>query len=96
MSDTLNIPQLAKLAELAINDEQSTLLQAELASIFDMINVLGQHDTTGVMPLSHPLDQTQPLRTDQVTEVDQRQLLQDNAPAVDAGLFMVPQFIETE
>ena len=46
--------------------------------------------------MSHPLDLSQPLRKDKVTEKDDRKNLQKNAPSTRAGLFMVPKVIEVE
>jgi aspartyl-tRNA(Asn)/glutamyl-tRNA(Gln) amidotransferase subunit C len=44
--------------------------------------------------MAHPLDERQRLRADVVTEADQRALLQQNAAAVDQGLYLVPRVIE--
>jgi aspartyl-tRNA(Asn)/glutamyl-tRNA(Gln) amidotransferase subunit C len=44
--------------------------------------------------MAHPLDRTQRLRVDEVTETDQHELFQQNAPRVEAGLYLVPKVIE--
>jgi aspartyl-tRNA(Asn)/glutamyl-tRNA(Gln) amidotransferase subunit C len=45
--------------------------------------------------MAHPLaDQVQRLRPDAVTETDQRDKFQHNAPSVAAGLYLVPKVIE--
>jgi len=46
------------------------------------------------VPLAHPLDATQRLREDDVSEVVDRAALQAIAPAVEAGLYLVPKVIE--
>ena len=51
-------------------------------------------DTSGVVPMAHPLDAHQRLRPDEVTETDQRELFQAGAPLVEAGLYLVPKVIE--
>ena len=51
-------------------------------------------DTAGVTPMAHPLEMAQRLRVDQVSETDQRDRYQSNAPAVERGLFLVPKVIE--
>ena len=51
-------------------------------------------DTRAVAPLAHPFDAVQRLRADEVTEVDQRDYLQRNAPATQDGLYLVPKVIE--
>jgi aspartyl-tRNA(Asn)/glutamyl-tRNA(Gln) amidotransferase subunit C len=45
--------------------------------------------------MAHPLaDQVQRLRPDTVTETDQHEKFQRNAPSVAAGLYLVPKVIE--
>ncbi len=51
-------------------------------------------DTTGIEPLAHPLETTQRLRADEVTERNQRDAYQAIAPAVENGLYLVPRVIE--
>jgi aspartyl-tRNA(Asn)/glutamyl-tRNA(Gln) amidotransferase subunit C len=55
-------------------------------------------DTSGVEPLYTPLSAVQDvalrLREDVVTETDQRERNQASAPAVEAGLFLVPRVVE--
>jgi aspartyl-tRNA(Asn)/glutamyl-tRNA(Gln) amidotransferase subunit C len=51
-------------------------------------------DTKGIVPMSHSQDVTQRLREDVVTEINQRELFQSIAPAVEGGLYLVPKVIE--
>jgi aspartyl-tRNA(Asn)/glutamyl-tRNA(Gln) amidotransferase subunit C len=51
-------------------------------------------DTTGVVPMSHPLDAVQRLRPDVVRESDQREVFQRIAPDTQDGLYLVPRVIE--
>ena len=44
--------------------------------------------------MAHPLDAVQRLRADVVTEANQREMFQSIAPAVQDGLYLVPQVIE--
>jgi aspartyl-tRNA(Asn)/glutamyl-tRNA(Gln) amidotransferase subunit C len=45
--------------------------------------------------MAHPLeDQVQRLRPDEPTEADRRERYQQNAPRVEAGLYIVPKVIE--
>ena len=61
MNDTtLNISYLAKLAQIAINEDQTRLLRDELSDILAMIDQLQQINTDDIMPLANPLDQNQP------------------------------------
>ena len=44
--------------------------------------------------MSHPLNLSQPTRKDEVTETNEREKMQGNAPLVQSGLFLVPKVIE--
>jgi aspartyl-tRNA(Asn)/glutamyl-tRNA(Gln) amidotransferase subunit C len=44
--------------------------------------------------MAHPLDTSQRLRPDEVTEKDDHELFQQNAAAVEAGLYLVPKVID--
>ena len=46
--------------------------------------------------MSHPLNISQPLRKDEVTEENQRESLQEGSPHTKAGLFLVPKVIDKE
>ena len=62
--------------------------------VLGLIDQLRAADTAGVAPLAHPLDATQRLRDDAVSETVDRDALQTIAPAVEAGLYLVPKVIE--
>ena len=67
---------------------------AKLSDIVDLVSQLEAEDTTDVVPMAHPLDQTQKLRSDQITETDKHQLYQKNASLVEEDLYLVPKVIE--
>lgn len=93
-----DLKRLAGLARIAVTGEEIAALQNQLNGIFGLIDELQAVDTTGIEPLSHPLDVVSPmsqrLRVDAVTELDQRGANMANAPARENGLFLVPKVIE--
>ncbi|MGS2717694.1 Asp-tRNA(Asn)/Glu-tRNA(Gln) amidotransferase subunit GatC [Eionea flava] len=89
-----DITALAHLARININDDLIDNVTDNINNILGLVDQLQQANTDGVEPMSHPLDATQRLRQDNVTEKDQREALQANAPATESGLFLVPQVIE--
>ncbi|MDX2219015.1 MAG: Asp-tRNA(Asn)/Glu-tRNA(Gln) amidotransferase subunit GatC [Burkholderiales bacterium] len=93
-----DVRRIAHLARLALSDtEGDTDVEAargQLNGIFAMIETLRAVDTTGVAPMSHAVDMSQPLRPDVVTEPDLRDKYQAIAPAVENGLYLVPKVIE--
>ena len=92
--DRRDVENIAHLARLALAEEDVPRYVRELSSILDLVQQLQQVDTTGVPPMAHPLDATQRLRADQVTETNQRELFQSIAPQTEAGLYLVPKVIE--
>ena len=67
---------------------------AQLNDVFGVIEKLQSVDTTGVEPMTHARDLVLRLREDVVTESDRRDDYQASAPAVQDGLYLVPQVIE--
>ena len=65
----------------------------ELSTILAFVEQMNAVNTRGVVPMAHPLDMTQPLRADVVTEPDRRDEYQASAPAVRDGLYIVPKVI---
>lgn len=89
------VSDIAKLARLEISAEQKTALSGSLSAILDLVEQLQNADTSDVTPMAHPLTgMSQRLRADAVTEVNDRETFQSTAPAVEAGLYLVPKVIE--
>ncbi|GAA0579928.1 Asp-tRNA(Asn)/Glu-tRNA(Gln) amidotransferase subunit GatC [Halomonas salifodinae] len=89
-----HVQRAAHLARLALDDADADRYLDDLSNILAMVDQLQGIDTTGVAPLAHPLDATQRLRADEVTEVDRRETFQRCAPAVENGLYLVPRVVE--
>ena len=89
-----DIKRIARLARIAVTEEETQVIRGELSSIFHLIESMQAVDTTGIVPMSHSQGMVQRLREDRVTESNQRELFQSVAPQVDAGLYLVPKVIE--
>lgn len=89
-----DIEKIAHLARLGIDEADVPEYARELSNILDLVEKMSTVDTQGVTPMAHPLDAHQRLREDVVTEQNQREQLQANAPQLEDGLFLVPQVIE--
>jgi len=92
--DKSEVEKIAQLARLHVDDEEAGQVAGRISEILELINRMQAIDTTGIEPLSHPLDAVQRLRADVVTETDRRDELQAIAPAHEAGLYLVPKVIE--
>ena len=94
---TINHQEIKKLAELACIRLDSATIKETTKSIEDVLSLvdqLGAIDTADVIPMAHPTDATQYLRTDKVTESDQRYAFQGIAPSTKNGLYLVPKVID--
>jgi aspartyl-tRNA(Asn)/glutamyl-tRNA(Gln) amidotransferase subunit C len=93
----LSLEQIARIADLArleLSGAEAAEMQRQLNDILAMVDEMAAVDTAGVTPMSHPQEVTQRLREDRVTETDERESFQSIAPAVEDGLYLVPQVIE--
>jgi len=65
---------------------------------FVIVEKMRAVDTSGIEPLAHPVAAIQDialrLRDDLASEPNQREANQQNAPACERGLFLVPKVIE--
>jgi aspartyl-tRNA(Asn)/glutamyl-tRNA(Gln) amidotransferase subunit C len=89
-----DVEKIAHLARLGLNEGEIPQTTATLNNILGLIDAMQAVDTSGIEPLAHPLEATQRLRADAVTEQNQRDAYQAVAPAVESGLFLVPKVIE--
>lgn len=91
---THDVAKIAHLARLDLTADEQDQATERLNNILGMIDRLQAADTKGIEPMAHPMDATQPLRDDIVTEADCRGRYQKIAPATEAGLYLVPKVIE--
>lgn len=94
--DAKGIERIAHLASLELDSEAVPEYARNMTNILKMADEMQSVNTSNVTPLAHPLDLVQPLRKDVVTEVDQHQLFQQNAPEVEEDLYLVPKVIEQQ
>ena len=88
------VRHIAKLARIAMSDEEIERLVPELNNILGWVEQLGEVDTDGVEPLPTVIDQKMRLRDDEVTAGNIRDDILANAPGAEHGFFAVPKVIE--
>jgi len=88
------IARLARLARIDIDRDEARDVKKKLDAILRLIDDLQAIDTTDIVPMSHAQDVMLALRDDVVTETDQHERFQQEAPAVSGGLYLVPKVIE--
>jgi len=89
-----DVNKIAYLARLGIDTQDTESYAKDLSGMLDLVAQMSNVNTDDVAPMAHPLDQVQRLRTDQVSETNNREAFQEIAPQVEAGLYLVPKVIE--
>ena len=92
--DRSDVEKIAHLARLSLTSAEADSFALDLSRILELVGQMEEVDTAGVVPMAHPLDMTQRLRLDEVTESDQREKFQSIAPRTEAGLYLVPRVVE--
>lgn len=92
--DADKVKNVAHLARLELNSGDVGKYARDLSDILAMADRLGSVDAGSVTPMAHPLELSQRMRADDVTETDERDRFQEKAPQVEAGLYLVPRVIE--
>jgi aspartyl-tRNA(Asn)/glutamyl-tRNA(Gln) amidotransferase subunit C len=92
--DTATVNKIARLARIAITEEEATRIAPELTNIIGWIEMLGEVDTKGVEPMTAVIANTLRLRDDVVDDGGLRDQLMTNAPQAEHGFFTVPKVIE--
>ena len=88
------VRHVARLARLALGDDEIAKMVPELNSIIGWVEQLGEVDTDGVEPLTAVIDNDLRLRDDIVNDGNVRDDILKNAPDAQHGFFAVPKVIE--
>jgi aspartyl-tRNA(Asn)/glutamyl-tRNA(Gln) amidotransferase subunit C len=88
------VEHIASLARLELGESEFDDVVAKLSRIVDFVDQLQAAPTDDVLPMAHPLNMTQRLRADEVTEPNARDDYQANAPAIEDGYYLVPKVID--
>jgi aspartyl-tRNA(Asn)/glutamyl-tRNA(Gln) amidotransferase subunit C len=88
------VQHVATLARLQLEDDEIDDVVEKLSRIVAFVDQLQAVATDDVLPMAHPLNMAQRLRADDVTESDQRDFVQENAPSTEEGYYLVPKVLE--
>ncbi|MHA1517068.1 MAG: Asp-tRNA(Asn)/Glu-tRNA(Gln) amidotransferase subunit GatC [Alphaproteobacteria bacterium] len=92
--DSATVRRIARLARIAITNEEAVRLETELSGILDWVAQLDELDTSDVEPMTRVEAMTMKKRTDEVTDGFCADDIVKNAPEVDDHYFVVPKIIE--
>jgi len=90
MIDRSEVLHIAKLARLAVRDDEVEGLAKDLSGILDHVATIGELDLSDVEPTAHSVAQSGALRPDVSHESLPREKALDQAPSTDGIGFEVP------
>jgi aspartyl-tRNA(Asn)/glutamyl-tRNA(Gln) amidotransferase subunit C len=92
--DLTTVKRVAKLARIAVTEDQAEKMVGELNNILGFVEQLSEVDVDGVEPMTSVVDMTMRKRTDEVTDGNKADDIVANAPVTEDYFFMVPKVVE--
>ncbi|MDO8287923.1 MAG: Asp-tRNA(Asn)/Glu-tRNA(Gln) amidotransferase subunit GatC [Parvibaculum sp.] len=92
--DQDTVRRIARLARIAVRDDELPALAGELNSILHFVEQLNEVDTKGVEPMTSAVDVTMKMRDDVVTSGNLQKEVTANAPKSEDGFYVVPRVVE--
>ena len=92
--DANTVRKIARLARIAVPDEDVAHLQAELNAILAFVEQLSEVNVADVEPMTSVIPMRMQQRRDVVTEGGDADAILKNAPASDDHFFLVPKVVE--
>ena len=88
-----DVEHIAELARLKFNEKELNSFMHQLNEILSYVEKLNELDTENVEPLSHPVENTNVFRDDEVMPSVTREEALKNAPNKNESFFKVPKVI---
>lgn len=88
------VEHVARLARLAVSDEEKEMFTRQLADIVDYIHLLNEVDTENVEPMAHAIPMTNVLREDIAENNFDREDMLAISPYEEDGFIRVPKIID--
>ncbi|ODR94445.1 glutamyl-tRNA amidotransferase [Methyloceanibacter stevinii] len=92
--DRATVFRIARLARIAITEDEAGRLESELSGILDWVAQLDELDTANVEPMTRVEAMTMKMREDKVTDGFKAEDIVKNAPQEDDHYFVVPKIVE--
>jgi aspartyl-tRNA(Asn)/glutamyl-tRNA(Gln) amidotransferase subunit C len=92
--DRDTVKRIARLARLAIEEDQAATMEQELNVLLSWVEQLQDVDVTGVEPMTSVVESRLVMRDDAVTDGGCAGDLMKNAPLSEGHFFVVPKVVE--
>ncbi len=92
--DTATVRRVARLARIAVSDEDVATMEGELNAILGFVEQLREVDVAGVEPMTSVIPMQMKKRQDAVTDGHKAADIVANAPVTEDNYFLVPKVVE--
>lgn len=92
--DTDTVKRVARLARIAVTEEQASQMTGELNVILGFVEHLREVDVAGIEPMTSVIPFEMRKRADGVTDGGIAANVVANAPATEDNFFLVPKVVE--
>jgi aspartyl-tRNA(Asn)/glutamyl-tRNA(Gln) amidotransferase subunit C len=92
--DVATVKRVARLARLAVTEEEAEKTTGELNAILGFVEQLSEVDVDGVEPMTSVTPMAMKKRADVVTDGNIPDKVVANAPLTDSNFFQVPKVVE--
>ena len=92
--DKATVVKVARLARIAVSDDEAEALRGELNTILGFVEQLNEVDVEGIAPMTAVVHVPLKEREDVVTEGGQAEKVLANAPVREGPFFAVPKVVE--
>ncbi|HEY1152352.1 MAG TPA: Asp-tRNA(Asn)/Glu-tRNA(Gln) amidotransferase subunit GatC [Pseudolabrys sp.] len=92
--DIATVRRIARLARIAVADEELEHLRGEINAVLSFVEQLGEVNVEGVDPMTSVMPMAMKKRQDVVTDGEDADRVLRNAPASENNFFVVPRVVE--
>lgn len=92
--DLDTVKRVARLARIAVTEEDVSALTGKLNSILGFVEHLDEVDVSGVEPMTSVIPMEMKKRIDEVSDGGKAADIVANAPATEDNFFLVPKVVE--
>ncbi len=92
--DLATVKRVARLARIAVTEEEAERLTGELNGILGFVEQLQEVNVEGVEPMTSVTPMTMKKRADVVNDGDKADDIVANAPVSERNYFLVPKVVE--
>jgi aspartyl-tRNA(Asn)/glutamyl-tRNA(Gln) amidotransferase subunit C len=92
--DLQTVKRVARLARIAVSDDEASRMTGELNTILGFVEQLSEVDVSGVEPMTSVTPMEMRKRQDAVTDGNKAADIVANAPATEENFFLVPKVVE--